>query len=311
MRFLTCLLFDVSFILAQKCDLCPLPNMDMALLAPCINSGDFDSCCTYGRLLAEDPCVRVWLYSPLLTSYWGLIRELKTDCNIRDLGACNETVAEACPDQCADVNATLETADMMDNNATENDDDMMDKNAMEKDDGMMNDGKPLTSGSEMPPQQCMKEGEQFTPCQSSSCFEATCVMGQLNKPGPICTTDCKKGCRCMDGWARDSFGSCITEEECGEKNDTECGLHEEFEDCGSSSCWEPHCQDGKVITPGPMCTFDCRQGCKCSSGFVRDRRVDACIPEQLCTQGKGKVGKGKFGKGKKGKMLVGKNGNTP
>jgi hypothetical protein len=228
----------------------------------------------------------------------GMIQKLKSDCDIRDLADCNETVTEACPDQCADVNATLE-----------NDSDMMTggkaSESMAKPLG--SEGRPCAK----PIPNCLMEGEQYASCQSSSCFEATCDNGQLKKPGPICTADCKKGCRCMDGWARNiSGGECLTEGECSAQADTgSCGMNEEFEDCGSSSCWERHCQDGQVITPGPMCTFDCRQGCKCSSGFVRDRTANACIPELQCLGKGNKLGKGKFGKGKKGK-LVGKNGNT-
>jgi len=122
--------------------------------------------------------------------------------------------------------------------------------------------------------------QEWTDCSSSSCFESSCVNGKVVVPGPVCTADCRQGCKCQNGFSR-SGQDCISNSQCG--SNSRCGVNEEWTDCSSSSCFEPSCVNGEVMVPGPVCTADCRQGCRCQTGFARSGQN--CISNTQCGAG--------------------------
>lgn len=60
--------------------------------------------------------------------------------------------------------------------------------------------------------------------------------------------------------------------------------HEEFVRCRSSSCFDKTCY--QVQNPGAMrpCTRDCKSGCACKSGYVRNSD-GLCYKEDICYSG--------------------------
>ena len=58
------------------------------------------------------------------------------------------------------------------------------------------------------------DNEEYATCESSTCFEKTCEMVRANEEFHHCTRDCKVGCKCQDGYARNSSGSCVANESC-------------------------------------------------------------------------------------------------
>jgi len=197
--------------------------------------------------------------------------------------------------------------------------------------GLPNDRPNVTvlnrTSSFPPPAQNCSKNEMWTTCWSSTCWEAKCGVPL----GRICSRDCKVGCRCADGFARNGL-ECINATTCP-KNETEpqsmaaaqnsntmqrgngtsgatlsaanatirtdfnqtkqdCGKNEVWTSCSSSSCFEHRCG----VKPSLLCTRDCRMGCKCADGFARDGTQ--CVNETQCiTYRSGKL-KGKVGKGK-------------
>jgi len=174
------------------------------------------------------------------------------------------------------------------------------------------------------PKNC-SHGEEWTTCSSSSCFERRCDT-PLTK---VCTKDCKVGCHCAAGYARNGV-VCLNESLCpplanGNGNSStsdppsdrsltitqstifnqtaqQCGQNEVWTKCSSSSCFEHRCD----TVPSLLCTRDCVAGCKCADGFARLEKK--CINETQCPPGlrnitsrmadlpRGKSGKGKLGK---------------
>lgn len=63
----------------------------------------------------------------------------------------------------------------------------------------------------------------------------------------------------------------------------ECGVNEEFVTCHSSSCFDETCESLNSILPR-RCTRDCRQGCACVKGYVRDQDR-SCYPSSTCLEG--------------------------
>ncbi len=64
-------------------------------------------------------------------------------------------------------------------------------------------------------QSTCSENEEYTNCASSTCFEETCVDVAFAHPMmKRCTKDCKKGCKCKEGFFRNQDGRCVTELTC-------------------------------------------------------------------------------------------------
>ncbi|XP_076678304.1 chymotrypsin inhibitor-like [Andrena cerasifolii] len=55
----------------------------------------------------------------------------------------------------------------------------------------------------------------------------------------------------------------------------QCGLNEEFKSCGSAC--EPSCATPKI----DICTFECKIGCQCKDGYVRNGD-GTCIRKEDC-----------------------------
>ena len=65
------------------------------------------------------------------------------------------------------------------------------------------------------------------------------------------------------------------------ESDQSCGEHEEWVTCHSSSCFDNICEE--VLDPNYIrrCTRDCRRGCACKSGYVREDD-GVCYDEEIC-----------------------------
>jgi len=63
------------------------------------------------------------------------------------------------------------------------------------------------------------QNEMFTPCFSSTCWEGTCANPVV---GPQCSMDCKTGCRCRNGFVRDSKGNCVAHHHCSAMSAPQC-----------------------------------------------------------------------------------------
>jgi len=143
----------------------------------------------------------------------------------------------------------------------------------------------------------------WTACWSSSCWEHKCGV----VPTKICSKDCRAGCRCADGFARNGT-ACINETTCPSNapdpaafssfvstnnfNQTAraCGQGEVWTQCSSSSCFEHRCGS----KPSLLCTRDCRMGCKCAEGWAR--LGDQCVNETQCITSRSLHLGGKLGK---------------
>ncbi|XP_043265662.1 chymotrypsin inhibitor-like [Colletes gigas] len=55
----------------------------------------------------------------------------------------------------------------------------------------------------------------------------------------------------------------------------QCGVNEEFKSCGSQC--EPSCAQPKI----DFCTFNCKIGCQCKDGFLRND-AGACVSPESC-----------------------------
>ena len=66
-----------------------------------------------------------------------------------------------------------------------------------------------------PISKCNGKNEIYTECSSSSCFENTCAHAIDPKSIPqVCTKDCKSGCKCKEGYYRNSKGHCVDKLSC-------------------------------------------------------------------------------------------------
>ncbi|XP_054006958.1 chymotrypsin inhibitor-like [Hylaeus anthracinus] len=55
----------------------------------------------------------------------------------------------------------------------------------------------------------------------------------------------------------------------------QCGLNEEFKSCGSSC--EPTCG----VPKAQACTLECKTGCQCKNGFMRNSENE-CVTRENC-----------------------------
>ena len=57
-----------------------------------------------------------------------------------------------------------------------------------------------------------------------------------------------------------------------------CGKNEERLECGTA------CQR-TCANKNPICTLQCKTGCFCKKGFIREKAGGKCIPETQCPTG--------------------------
>ncbi|KPM04392.1 Inducible metalloproteinase-like protein [Sarcoptes scabiei] len=129
---------------------------------------------------------------------------------------------------------------------------------------------------------CLGKHQHFEAC-GSSC-PPTC---EFPKGKPVCTTECRIGCVCDRGYVRknaDGTGPCVKPSKCSKPipptSKPSCrGPHEHFESCGSSCPKTCKFPNGKRI-----CTRDCKVGCVCDKGFVRQNPngTGPCILPHEC-----------------------------
>ncbi|CAG2172867.1 unnamed protein product [Oppiella nova] len=110
---------------------------------------------------------------------------------------------------------------------------------------------------------------------SNSC-PATC-----EDPGkPVCRNNyCWRGCECRPGYVKEHQNwTCIPVELC-----PKCGVNEHFRDCGTNC--EPTCTNYQNTPPYCNNKYNCKRGCFCDFGFVRDMSQNGtCVPVDKCPQ---------------------------
>ena len=147
--------------------------------------------------------------------------------------------------------------------------------------------------------------EVYTKCTSSSCFEESCSDVLFAEPRiKKCTKDCKRGCKCKQGFFRNHDGRCVDELTC-----VMCGYEEdwiEFDDDlddYESTCddlLDDEFEDGfqgqtrmePVLLPGEKESFDEGDededdlfGGMCTCAKDKYRSIDGlCISEKSCLE---------------------------
>lgn len=61
----------------------------------------------------------------------------------------------------------------------------------------------------------------------------------------------------------------------------ECSENEVYVTCRSSSCFDMTCDHILKGESMRMCTRDCKEGCACEKGYVRNE-AGVCISDKLC-----------------------------
>nr|WIM01338.1 zonadhesin-like protein 11A [Limnephilus flavicornis] len=114
------------------------------------------------------------------------------------------------------------------------------------------------------------ENAMFSAC-GDQC-PRTCANSK-DPPTTSCTESCVKGggCKCKPGFVRDYQKKCIKESEC-----QKCGVNEFF-DCGSAC--DTTC--ATLGEPCPIINKTCNKKCYCKAGFARNAK-NVCIPVKQC-----------------------------
>lgn len=113
-----------------------------------------------------------------------------------------------------------------------------------------------------------------TCCQNETYSECRFCESSCENPTPICSLQCRPGCFCAEGLVRDQDGDCVLPEDCSVQ--PSCPKNENYKSCGSC---QPTCDN-----PNPKCTKNCRQGCYCNEGLIRDTKGD-CVSSEKCSTG--------------------------
>nr|XP_022905201.1 uncharacterized protein LOC111417214 [Onthophagus taurus] len=106
-----------------------------------------------------------------------------------------------------------------------------------------------------------------TPCECGGGFEVYTTLGgacdqtcwSLGEPCPIWTLVPVKGCRCLEGYARNKWGICVEISECNKTTPCECGGGFEEYTLGlacDQTCWS-------LGEPCPIWTLLPVNGCRC------------------------------------------------
>ncbi|CAL2042701.1 unnamed protein product [Caenorhabditis brenneri] len=122
--------------------------------------------------------------------------------------------------------------------------------------GVVGPGVPVCNGN-----------ENFTSCGPCD--------GYCSDLNPVCEEKCTTGCLCNPGYVRDAEKKCIKVEDC--PNTNQCGPNEEFRACYDA------CEDVKCFPTEEPCAkpCECKPGCTCTDGFVRDA-YGKCVPPAQC-----------------------------
>lgn len=75
-----------------------------------------------------------------------------------------------------------------------------------------------------------------------------------------------------------AFGSSM--EENARQISEECSENETYVTCRSSTCFDRTC-DHVLNGDNRMCTRDCKAGCACIKGYIRNEN-GVCVDERLC-----------------------------
>ncbi|KOB71038.1 Serine protease inhibitor 28 [Operophtera brumata] len=130
---------------------------------------------------------------------------------------------------------------------------------------------------------CPNPNEVYDPC-IAPCPPRRCDVDErlikCGAPPKIGEASCVAGCRCADGYYRNSLGVCVTKAEC-----PSCDGPHEYYACGGACdnvCATLHEQNQ---TNCPIVNIRCNDMCYCDEGYARDDN-NICIPiENDCIQG--------------------------
>jgi len=285
--------------LPEECAL-PAPEELMSLM-PCLdkmNETNKQLCCDAASPLASHSCVKIWLQLPVLRPFLPQINQARQACQLPDFPDCTDEISTACPKECASAldfqgqEGTLRINVHI-------------QGQQGQQGGMQSGMQGQQGGMQIPKQEC-KQFEEWTSCSPSSCFENKCLNGKVVVPGPICTADCRQGCKCKDGYVRNNAGLCISNQEC--TGGSQCqpltckmncpyGFQKDAKGCDI-------CQCSTAPAPKPKCP-DVMCAMYCENGFQKDANgCDICQCNQapsVSTTITTRVGK-KGKKGKKGLM---------
>ncbi|XP_063800004.1 epidermal growth factor-like protein [Pseudophryne corroboree] len=131
------------------------------------------------------------------------------------------------------------------------------------------------------PGSCTGANEEYKECPSN------CPLTCENRDkGIVCTQECRLPgkCQCMQGYVRNSEGTCVDPKQCPPKQ-TCPGANEEYKECPSNCPLTCENWDKEIA-----CTLQCRYPgeCQCKEGYVRNSEgtcVDPkqCPPKRTCT----------------------------
>nr|WIM01348.1 zonadhesin-like protein 11B [Limnephilus flavicornis] len=114
---------------------------------------------------------------------------------------------------------------------------------------------------------CPEKNMQYSPCVSG-CAEDCANLGQNRTCDYI---ECSPACECKTGFFVNANGECVSPDKC-----EKCGVNEFF-DCGSAC--DTTC--ATLGEPCPIINKTCNKKCYCKAGFARNAK-NVCIPVKQC-----------------------------
>ncbi|GIY83333.1 papilin [Caerostris extrusa] len=111
---------------------------------------------------------------------------------------------------------------------------------------------------------------KYQPC-GTAC-PRTCE--NYKNPPKACVLMCNPGCHCDEGYVKTKDGKCVLPQNCPGKE--VCGENERYSHCGTAC---PLTCDN-YDNPPQICTLQCKIGCECKEGFVRNADGKCVLPKE-------------------------------
>ncbi|GIX78475.1 kunitz-type U19-barytoxin-Tl1a [Caerostris darwini] len=127
------------------------------------------------------------------------------------------------------------------------------------------------------PQNCPGQGIRIVPPNSKyqSCGTACALTCENYKnPPTACAAICNPGCQCDQGYVKTKDGKCVLPQNC--PGQEVCGKNERYTECGTAC---PLTCDN-YDNPLQICTLQCKVGCECQDGFVRNAYGKCVLPKE-------------------------------